>query len=200
MIPVTTPGNIRTRSPSAARSRSCSPATRTRSPGCGPVAEIAALISQLYNYLTDRDDLVGAVIADRVEQVLSRQESLLADLVSIEGLRPLTAGLGAVLAPALPLASRLGGSAGFSALIVLAEAEPGERQELADAVARLYQVLVSDHPREVRTLPERAHDPRAVAGHQDSGRGTHGWIGRRQEVGWRDGTDGHRIASDRRRA
>lgn len=34
----------RTRSHAAARSRSCSPATRTRSPGCGPVAEIAALI------------------------------------------------------------------------------------------------------------------------------------------------------------
>ena len=44
MILVTTPGNVRTRSRSAARSRSCSPATRTRSPGCGPVAEIAALI------------------------------------------------------------------------------------------------------------------------------------------------------------
>lgn len=40
---VTTPG-VRTRSRSAARSRSCSPATRTRSPGCGPVVEIAALI------------------------------------------------------------------------------------------------------------------------------------------------------------
>jgi hypothetical protein len=44
MILVTTPGNVRPRSHSAARSRSCSPATRTRSPGCGPVAEIAALI------------------------------------------------------------------------------------------------------------------------------------------------------------
>jgi hypothetical protein len=41
---VTTPGNVRTRSRSAARSRSCSPATRTRSPGCGLVVEIAALI------------------------------------------------------------------------------------------------------------------------------------------------------------
>ena len=44
MILVTTPGNVRTRSHSAARSRSWSPATRTRSPGCGPVTEIAALI------------------------------------------------------------------------------------------------------------------------------------------------------------
>ena len=44
MILVTTPGNVRTRSHPAARSRSCSPATRTRSPGCGPVTEIAALI------------------------------------------------------------------------------------------------------------------------------------------------------------
>jgi len=44
MILVTTPGNVRTRSDSAARSRSCSPATRTRSPGCGPAAEIAGLI------------------------------------------------------------------------------------------------------------------------------------------------------------
>ena len=44
MILVTPPGNVRTRRHSTARSRSCSPATRTRSPGCGPVAEIAALI------------------------------------------------------------------------------------------------------------------------------------------------------------
>ena len=44
MILVTTPGDVRTRCHSAARSRSCSPATRTRSPGCGPVAELAALI------------------------------------------------------------------------------------------------------------------------------------------------------------
>jgi hypothetical protein len=36
MILVTTPGNVRTRSHSAAHSRSCSPATRTTSPGCGP--------------------------------------------------------------------------------------------------------------------------------------------------------------------
>ena len=42
MILVTTPGNVRTRSHSAAGS--CWPATRTTSPGCGPVAEIAALI------------------------------------------------------------------------------------------------------------------------------------------------------------
>ena len=42
MILVTTPGNVRTPSHSAAGS--CSPATRTRSPGCGPVAEIAALV------------------------------------------------------------------------------------------------------------------------------------------------------------
>ena len=46
MILVTTPGNVRTQSHPAARSRSCSPATRTRSPGCGPVAEIAALIDE----------------------------------------------------------------------------------------------------------------------------------------------------------
>jgi hypothetical protein len=44
MILVTTPGNVRTRTHSAGRWGSCSPATRTRSPGCGPVAEIAALI------------------------------------------------------------------------------------------------------------------------------------------------------------
>ena len=44
MILVTTPGNVRTRSHAAAGSRSCSPSTRTRSPGCGPVAEIAGLI------------------------------------------------------------------------------------------------------------------------------------------------------------
>ncbi len=43
MILVTTPGDVRTRGHAAAGSRSCSPATRTRSPGCGPEAEIAAL-------------------------------------------------------------------------------------------------------------------------------------------------------------
>jgi hypothetical protein len=41
---VTTAGDVRTRGHAAAGSRSCSPATRTRSPGCGPVAEIAGLI------------------------------------------------------------------------------------------------------------------------------------------------------------
>ena len=41
---VTTPGDVRTRGHAAAHSRSCSPATRTRPPGCRPVAEIAALI------------------------------------------------------------------------------------------------------------------------------------------------------------
>jgi hypothetical protein len=40
----TTSRQRRTRSHAAARSRSCPPATRSRSPGCGPVAEIAALI------------------------------------------------------------------------------------------------------------------------------------------------------------
>jgi hypothetical protein len=44
MILVTTPGDVRTRGHAAAGSRSCSPATRTRSPGCGPAADIAALI------------------------------------------------------------------------------------------------------------------------------------------------------------
>jgi AcrR family transcriptional regulator len=42
--------------------------------------------SQLYRYFTDKDDHVAAVIADRVEQALSHQQSLLADLHSIEGL------------------------------------------------------------------------------------------------------------------
>jgi TetR/AcrR family transcriptional regulator, transcriptional repressor for nem operon len=51
------------------------------------LAVAGASHSQLYHYFTDRDDLVAAVIADRVEQVLSHQESLLADLDSIEGLR-----------------------------------------------------------------------------------------------------------------
>ena len=44
MILGTTPGDVRTRDHAAAGSRSCSPATRTRSPGCAPVAEIPALI------------------------------------------------------------------------------------------------------------------------------------------------------------
>ena len=51
------------------------------------LAVAGASHSQLYHYFTDRDDLVAAVIADRVEKVLSHQESLLADLDSIEGLR-----------------------------------------------------------------------------------------------------------------
>jgi len=51
------------------------------------LAVAGASHSQLYHYFTDRDDLVAAVIADRVEQVLSHQKSLLADLDSIEGLR-----------------------------------------------------------------------------------------------------------------
>jgi NADPH:quinone reductase-like Zn-dependent oxidoreductase len=44
MILVTTPGNVRPRSHSAARSRSSRPQPGQGSPGCGPVAEIAALI------------------------------------------------------------------------------------------------------------------------------------------------------------
>ncbi|MGO9900680.1 MAG: hypothetical protein ACLP0J_13540 [Solirubrobacteraceae bacterium] len=40
---VTTPG-VRTRSRTPARSQSCPPPTRTRPPGGGPVAEIAAPI------------------------------------------------------------------------------------------------------------------------------------------------------------
>ncbi len=51
------------------------------------LAAAGASHSQQYHYFTDRDDLVAAVIADRVEQVLSHQKSLLADLDSIEGLR-----------------------------------------------------------------------------------------------------------------
>jgi TetR/AcrR family transcriptional regulator, transcriptional repressor for nem operon len=51
------------------------------------LAVAGASHSQLYHYFTDRDDLVAAVIADRVEQVLSHQQSLLADPDSIEGLR-----------------------------------------------------------------------------------------------------------------
>ena len=61
MILVTTPGNVRTRSHMAARSRS-SPATRTRSPGCGPVTEIAALIDagELRLDISERGLLTGA--------------------------------------------------------------------------------------------------------------------------------------------
>jgi hypothetical protein len=44
MALITTHGNVRRRGHAAARSRSCWPATRRRSPGCGPVAEIAGLI------------------------------------------------------------------------------------------------------------------------------------------------------------
>jgi hypothetical protein len=42
MIIVTTSGSVRTRRYPAARSRACTPATRTTSPGCGPVAGIGA--------------------------------------------------------------------------------------------------------------------------------------------------------------
>jgi AcrR family transcriptional regulator len=48
------------------------------------LAVAGASHSQLYHYFTDRDDLVAAVIADRVEQFLSHQISLLADVDSIE--------------------------------------------------------------------------------------------------------------------
>jgi AcrR family transcriptional regulator len=51
------------------------------------LAVAGASHSQLYHYFTDRDDLVAAVIADRIEEVLSHQTSLLADLDSIDGLR-----------------------------------------------------------------------------------------------------------------
>ena len=37
--------------------------------------------------------------------------------------------------------------------LVLAEAEPAERQQLATALERLHELLVGDHPGEVRTLP-----------------------------------------------
>ena len=70
MILVTTPGDVRTRSHSAARSRSCSPATRTRSPGCGPVAEIAALIDagELRLDISERELLTDtAAIHERAE-------------------------------------------------------------------------------------------------------------------------------------
>jgi hypothetical protein len=44
MIIVTTPGNVRTRSHSAARSRSCAPATRPRRRVAGRFTEIKPLI------------------------------------------------------------------------------------------------------------------------------------------------------------
>ena len=67
---VITPGNVRTRSHSAARSRSCSPATRTRLPGCGPVVEIAALIDagELRLDISERELLTDtAAIHERAE-------------------------------------------------------------------------------------------------------------------------------------
>ena len=70
MILVTTPGDVRTRSHSAARSRSCSPATRTRSPGCGPAADIAALIDagELRSDISERGLLTDtAAIHERAE-------------------------------------------------------------------------------------------------------------------------------------
>jgi hypothetical protein len=70
MILVTTSRLRRTRSHSAARSGSCSPATRTRSPGCGPVAEIAALIDggELRLDISERELLTDtAAIHERAE-------------------------------------------------------------------------------------------------------------------------------------
>ena len=116
--------------------------------------------------LRDREALDLAVVARQRDRAAALNHPVMSRRIDI-GSHPFQVLLGSVLAPDLPLASRLGGSAGFSALIVLGEAEPGERQELADAMARPYQLLVSDHPREVRTLPKRAHDPLALARHQD---------------------------------
>ncbi len=70
MILVTTSGNVRARSRTAARSRSCPPATRTRSPGWGPVGEIAALTDagELRLDISERELLTGtAAIHERAE-------------------------------------------------------------------------------------------------------------------------------------
>ena len=70
MILVTTSRLRRTRSHLAARSGSCSPATRTSSPGCGPVAEIAAVIDggELRLDISERELLTDAVaIQERAE-------------------------------------------------------------------------------------------------------------------------------------
>jgi DNA-binding MarR family transcriptional regulator len=42
--------------------------------------------------------------------------------------------------------------------LVLADADPAERDELAAALARLHQLLVRDHPREIRTLASERPD------------------------------------------
>ena len=72
MILVTTPGNVRPRSDSAARSRS-----RTRSPGCGPVAEIAAVID------------AGELRLDISERGLLRDIAAIHDRAEAGGLRGL---------------------------------------------------------------------------------------------------------------
>ncbi len=59
---VTTPGAVRMRSHPAAGSRLCAPATRTRSPGCGPVMGIGDLIDagELRLGISKRGLLTGA--------------------------------------------------------------------------------------------------------------------------------------------
>jgi len=70
MTPVTTPGNVWTRSHPAARSGFCSPATRIRSPGWGPVVGIGNLIdaSELPPDISERGLLTDtAAIRERAE-------------------------------------------------------------------------------------------------------------------------------------
>lgn len=93
--------------------------------------------SQLYHYFTDRDDLVAAVIADRVEQLLSHQESLLADLDNIEGLRLWR---DAVVALQEDRECRDGCLIG-SLVGELSERDPRSRQAFASAFERWHEAI-----------------------------------------------------------
>jgi TetR/AcrR family transcriptional regulator, transcriptional repressor for nem operon len=101
------------------------------------LAVAGASHSQLYHYFTNRDDLVAAVIADRVEQVLSHQTSLLADLKSIEGLRLWR---DATVAPQEDREGRHGCPIG-SLVGELSERDPRSRQAFAAAFERWHKAI-----------------------------------------------------------
>jgi TetR/AcrR family transcriptional regulator, transcriptional repressor for nem operon len=101
------------------------------------LAVASASHSQLYHHFTSRDDLVAAVIADRVEQVLRHQESLLADLDSIEGLRLWR---DATAAPQEDREGRQGCPIG-SLVGELSERDPRSRQAFAVAFERWHKAI-----------------------------------------------------------
>jgi TetR/AcrR family transcriptional regulator, transcriptional repressor for nem operon len=112
---------------------------------------------RLYHYFTDRDDLVAAVIADRVEQVFSHQESLLGDLDSIEGLRLWRDAIVALQEDreGCPIGSLVG---------ELSKRDPRSRQAFAAAFERWHEAI-RDGLERMRELGEisTAADPDSLA-------------------------------------